>query len=98
MSNNAAAQFTPPSLLLTTIGLSLATFMQVLDTTIANVALPTISGNLGTQFPQAVGWAMASAIKGDSRIGMGWVGDGATSVEVTAACASCFMTNARLPG
>lgn len=47
MSNNAAAQFTPPSLLLTTIGLSLATFMQVLDTTIANVALPTISGNLG---------------------------------------------------
>lgn len=32
---------------LATIGLSLATFMQVLDTTIANVALPTISGNLG---------------------------------------------------
>ncbi len=25
----------------------------------------TISGNLGTQFPQAVGWAMASAYKGD---------------------------------
>ncbi len=39
----------------------------------------TISGNLGTQFPQAVGWAMASAIKGDSRIAMGWIGDGATA-------------------
>jgi len=39
----------------------------------------TISGNLATQFPQAVGWAMASAIKGDSRIAMGWVGDGATA-------------------
>src|SRR5947208_11624029 len=39
----------------------------------------SISGNLGTQFPQAVGWAMASAIKGDSRICMGWVGDGATA-------------------
>ena len=26
----------------------------------------TISGNLGTQFPQAVGWAMASAYKGDT--------------------------------
>ena len=39
----------------------------------------SISGNLGTQFPQAVGWAMASAIKGDSRIAMGWVGDGATA-------------------
>src|SRR5919112_2444404 len=39
----------------------------------------SISGNLGTQFPQAVGWAMASAIKGDSRIAMGWIGDGATA-------------------
>ena len=39
----------------------------------------SISGNLGTQFPQAVGWAMASAIKGDSRLAMGWVGDGATA-------------------
>jgi 2-oxoisovalerate dehydrogenase E1 component alpha subunit len=39
----------------------------------------SISGNLGTQFPQAVGWAMATAIKGDSRICMGWVGDGATA-------------------
>ncbi|MES2002049.1 MAG: thiamine pyrophosphate-dependent enzyme [Pseudomonadota bacterium] len=39
----------------------------------------SISGNLGTQFPQAVGWAMAAAIKGDHRIAMGWIGDGATA-------------------
>ena len=39
----------------------------------------TISGNLATQYPQAVGWAMASAIKGDSRIAAGWIGDGATA-------------------
>jgi 2-oxoisovalerate dehydrogenase E1 component alpha subunit len=39
----------------------------------------SISGNLATQFPQAVGWAMASAIKGDSRIAAGWIGDGATA-------------------
>ena len=39
----------------------------------------SISGNLGTQFPQAVGWAMAAAIKGDSRIAMGWIGEGATA-------------------
>ncbi|WP_205478516.1 thiamine pyrophosphate-dependent enzyme [Sphingomonas arenae] len=39
----------------------------------------SISGNLGTQYPQAVGWAMASAIKEDSRIAMGWIGDGATA-------------------
>ena len=39
----------------------------------------SISGNLATQVPQAVGWAMASAIKGDSRIAAAWIGDGATA-------------------
>jgi 2-oxoisovalerate dehydrogenase E1 component alpha subunit len=39
----------------------------------------TISGNLATQIPQAVGWAMASSIKGDTRIASGWIGDGATA-------------------
>jgi DHA2 family multidrug resistance protein len=59
MSNDAPASFTPPSLLLSTIGLSLATFMQVLDTTIANVALPTISGNLGVSSDQGT-WVITS--------------------------------------
>ncbi|HEY8696283.1 MAG TPA: 3-methyl-2-oxobutanoate dehydrogenase (2-methylpropanoyl-transferring) subunit alpha [Rhizomicrobium sp.] len=39
----------------------------------------TISGNLGTQLPQAVGWAMASAYKGDDRIAAGWIGEGTTA-------------------
>jgi 2-oxoisovalerate dehydrogenase E1 component alpha subunit len=39
----------------------------------------SISGNLGTQYCQAVGWAMASALKGDTRIAAGWIGDGATA-------------------
>ncbi|HEY9553788.1 thiamine pyrophosphate-dependent enzyme [Allosphingosinicella sp.] len=39
----------------------------------------SISGNLGTQYPQAVGWAMGSAITGDSRIAVGYIGDGATA-------------------
>ena len=39
----------------------------------------SISGNLGTQFVQAVGWAMASAISGDSKIAAGWIGDGSTA-------------------
>ena len=39
----------------------------------------TISGNLATQFIQAVGWGMASAIKGDSKIASAWIGDGATA-------------------
>ncbi|MGV6871529.1 thiamine pyrophosphate-dependent enzyme [Pseudochelatococcus sp. B33] len=39
----------------------------------------TISGNLATQFPQAVGWAMASAIMNDDRIAAAWIGDGSTA-------------------
>jgi 2-oxoisovalerate dehydrogenase E1 component alpha subunit len=39
----------------------------------------TVSGNLATQFVQAVGWAMASAIKGDTKIAAGWIGDGSTA-------------------
>ena len=39
----------------------------------------TISGNLATQYPQAVGWAMASAIKGDTRIATGWIGEGSSA-------------------
>ena len=39
----------------------------------------SISGNLATQTIQAVGWGMASAIRGDSRIASSWIGDGATA-------------------
>ncbi len=39
----------------------------------------TVSGTPATQFIQAVGWAMALAIKGDSRIAAAWIGDGATA-------------------
>ena len=39
----------------------------------------SISGNVATQFIQAVGWGMASAIKGDTKIASAWIGDGATA-------------------
>ena len=39
----------------------------------------SISGNLATQFVQGVGWGMASAIKGDTKIASAWIGDGATA-------------------
>ncbi|WAM44029.1 multidrug efflux MFS transporter permease subunit EmrB [Edwardsiella piscicida] len=42
-----------------TIALSMATFMQVLDSTIANVAIPTISGNLGASNSQGT-WVITS--------------------------------------
>lgn len=39
----------------------------------------SISGNLATQYPQAVGWAMASAAKSDTRIAATWCGEGSTA-------------------
>lgn len=39
----------------------------------------SVSGNLGTQYVQAVGWAMASAISGDTRVAAGWIGEGSTA-------------------
>jgi 2-oxoisovalerate dehydrogenase E1 component alpha subunit len=39
----------------------------------------SIAGNLGQQYIQAVGWAMAAAIKGDTRIASAWIGDGSTA-------------------
>lgn len=56
----------------------------------------TISGNLGTQFIQAVGWAMASAIAGDSKIAAGWIGDGATA-ESDFHAAMVFASTFRAP-
>ncbi|KAA9002479.1 multidrug efflux MFS transporter permease subunit EmrB [Affinibrenneria salicis] len=50
---------TGASLAWLTVALSLATFMQVLDSTIANVAIPTIAGNLGASNSQGT-WVITS--------------------------------------
>lgn len=39
----------------------------------------SISGNLGTQFPQAVGYAMGAVYKGEDQIAASWIGDGTTA-------------------
>ena len=54
-----APQFQPASLGLCTTALALAAFMQVLDTTIANVSLPTIAGNLGVSTDQST-WVITA--------------------------------------
>lgn len=55
----------------------------------------SISGNLATQCPQAVGWAMASAAKGDSRIAATWLGEGSTAEgDFHSACTFATVYNA----
>ena len=61
-----------------------------------STASSSISGNLATQFIQAVGWAMASAIRGDTRIAAGWIGDGSTA-ESDFHAALVFASTYRAP-
>ncbi len=56
----------------------------------------TLSGNLTTQLPQAVGWAMASASRGDTRIAAAWCGEGSTA-EGDFHAAMTFATVYRAP-
>jgi len=64
---SAAADIAPQaplkgfSLALTAFALAMGTFMQVLDTTIANVSLPTIAGNLGASTDQST-WIITSFV------------------------------------
>lgn len=56
----------------------------------------SISGNLATQVPQAVGWAMASAIKGESSLAATWTGEG-SSAEADVHYAMVFASSYRAP-
>jgi DHA2 family multidrug resistance protein len=49
------------ALAITALALAMGTFMQVLDTTVANVSLPTIAGNLGASTDQST-WIITSFV------------------------------------
>ena len=51
--------FQPKNLGLCTFAIALGVFMQVLDSTIANVSLPTIAGNMGVSLNQGT-WVITS--------------------------------------
>lgn len=64
MANTGSAPSKPAAmtgalLAITSIALALGTFMQVLDSTIANVSIPTIAGNLGVSTSQGT-WVITS--------------------------------------
>jgi DHA2 family multidrug resistance protein len=61
-------------LAVTAIALAMGTFMQVLDSTIANVSLPTISGNLGVSTNQGTWVITAFAVANGIGVPMtGWL-------------------------
>jgi MFS transporter, DHA2 family, multidrug resistance protein len=59
---------------LTAVALALGTFMQVLDTTIANVSIPTIAGNLGVSSDQGTWVITAFAVANGVSVPLtGWL-------------------------
>ena len=56
---NTESRLQGTPLVITTLAVALASFMNILDTTIAIVALPTISGNLGATASQG-SWVITS--------------------------------------
>src|SRR4051812_33284387 len=62
------------SLAITSIALALGTFMQVLDSTIANVSIPTIAGNLGVSASQGTWVITAFAVANGASVPLtGWL-------------------------
>ena len=59
MSNSTPAPLAGASLVFLTLGLGMATFMQVLDTSIANVSIPAIAGDLAVS-PNQGTWVITS--------------------------------------
>ncbi|MGH6616789.1 DHA2 family efflux MFS transporter permease subunit [Sphingomonas sp.] len=74
MSAAAPAPLRGGALALTAFALALGTFMQVLDSTIANVSLPTIAGNLGVSSDNSTWVVTAFAVANGVAVPLtGWL-------------------------
>ena len=79
------------ALIAMTFGLAIATFMEVLDITVANVSLPTIAGDLAVSATQGTwvitGYGVANAI---TVLLAGWLAQRFGEVRVFVLCALAF--------
>jgi DHA2 family multidrug resistance protein len=84
---------------LVAVGVMLATFMQVLDTSIANIALPHIAGSLSASTDQAT-WVLTSYLVANAIIlpMTGWLGNHFGRKRVFIACIGMFVLASALCG
>jgi DHA2 family multidrug resistance protein len=84
---------------LVAVGVMLATFMQVLDTSIANIALPHIAGSLSSTPDQAT-WVLTSYLVANAIIlpMTGWLGNHFGRKRVFIACIGMFVLASVLCG
>jgi DHA2 family multidrug resistance protein len=83
---------TGASLVLAAIALSMGNFMVVLDTTIANVAMPTISGDVGVSTTEGTWIITAYAVAEAITVPLtGWLSRRFGQVRVFVACTIAFV-------
>ncbi|MGD0744157.1 MAG: DHA2 family efflux MFS transporter permease subunit [Verrucomicrobiota bacterium] len=84
---------------LVAVGVMLATFMQVLDTSIANIALPHIAGSLSATTDQAT-WVLTSYLVANAIIlpMTGWLGNHFGRKRVFISCIGIFTFASMLCG
>ena len=84
---------------LVAVGVMLATFMQVLDTSIANIALPHIAGSLSASTDQAT-WVLTSYLVANAIIlpMTGWLGNHFGRKRVFISCIGMFIFASALCG
>lgn len=90
---------TGSALLMATVALSAATFMNVLDTSIANVSIPAISGDLGVSSTQGI-WVITSfAVSNAIAVPLtGWLTQRFGQVRLFTASVSLFVLASVLCG
>lgn len=82
-----------------TLFLALATFMQVLDTTIANVSIPTIAGNLGVSATQGTWVITAFAVSNAIAMPLtGWLARRIGEVKLFVLSTALFSLTSMLCG
>ncbi|CAN7388386.1 DHA2 family efflux MFS transporter permease subunit [Trinickia sp. LjRoot230] len=93
------APLTGASLVIGTIAVSLAVFMNVLDTSIANVSIPTISGDLGVSSDQGT-WVITSfAVANAISVPLtGWLTDRIGQVRLFLASIVLFVLSSWMCG
>lgn len=96
---NTPAPLAPGALVLVTLSLALAVFMNVLDVSIANVSIPTIAGNLGVSTSQGT-WVITSfAVANAIAVPVwGWMAKRVGEVKLFVWCTALFTVFSFLCG
>lgn len=99
MNDNAQGPYQGAILGILTIALALATFMNVLDTTITNVAVPTIAGDLGVSPDQGTWVITAFVVSTAIAVPLtGWLAQRFGEVRLFVVCTALFTIFSTLCG